>query len=209
MIRKMASCPSPRRNSRNAPISSSQIFRRTSILALAERRSFANNRSSASGLPFHPSAGRQRNLTRRSNVIKLDNPVLQVLENYKAAVYAKDVDAFIALYDEDVVVFDMWGVWSYNGIASWRDMVARWFGSLGTERVIVDFSHVRTVAVQDLAVVHAFVRYRAVSEDGVDLRALDNRLSVALRNKDGGWKIVHEHTSSPLDFETAKVMFNR
>lgn len=142
-------------------------------------------------------------------MIKPDNPVLQVLEDYKAAVFAKDVDAFAALYDEDVVVFDMWGAWSYDGIASWRDMAARWFGSLGTGRVIVEFSHAQTVVVQDLAVVHAFVRYRAVSEDGADLRSLDNRLTVALRSKNDGWKIVHEHTSSPLDFETAKVMFNR
>jgi ketosteroid isomerase-like protein len=142
-------------------------------------------------------------------VIKLDNPVLQVLEDYKAAVFAKDIDAFIALYDEDVLVFDMWGVWSYHGIASWRDMAARWFGSLGTERVIVDFSDVQTIAAEDLAVVHAFVKYKAVSADGVDLRSLDNRLTVTLRKKGDGWKVVHEHTSSPIDFETAKVMFQR
>jgi len=142
-------------------------------------------------------------------VIKLDNPVLQVLEDYKAAVLAKDVDAFVALYDEDVQIFDMWGVWSYNGIASWREMAARWFGSLGTERVIVDFSDVQTIGAQDLAVVHAFVKYKAVSADGVDLRSLDNRLTATLRKQGDGWKIVHQHTSSPIDFETAKVMFTR
>ena len=32
---------------------------------------------------------------------------------------AKDVDAFAALFDVDVRVFDMWGVWSYDGIAAW------------------------------------------------------------------------------------------
>lgn len=142
-------------------------------------------------------------------MIKLDNPVLQVLEDYKAAVLAKDVDAFVALYDEDVQIFDMWGVWSYNGIASWREMAARWFGSLGTERVIVDFSDVQTIGAQDLAVVHAFVKYKAVSADGVDLRSLDNRLTATLRKQGDGWKIVHQHTSSPIDFETAKVMFTR
>ncbi|CAB3778191.1 hypothetical protein LMG28614_00563 [Paraburkholderia ultramafica] len=43
---------------------------------------------------------------------KLDNPILLVLDRYKAAVFAKDVDSFVALYDGDVLVFDMWGVWS-------------------------------------------------------------------------------------------------
>jgi ketosteroid isomerase-like protein len=146
---------------------------------------------------------------RRNTVDQPDNPILQVLDDYKAAVLAKDLDAFIALYDEDVRVFDMWGAWSYNGIASWRDMVARWFGSLGTERVVVDFSDPQTIVAQDLAVVHAFVTYQAVTADGVALRSLDNRLTMTLRQRGGGWKVVHEHTSSPLDVETAKVIFNR
>ncbi|MGA3249105.1 MAG: nuclear transport factor 2 family protein [Paraburkholderia sp.] len=140
---------------------------------------------------------------------KLDNPILQILDDYKAAVFAKDVASFIALYDEDVQVFDMWGAWSYNGIAAWREMVANWFGSLGTERVIVDFSNPKATVAQDLAVVHAFVTYKAVTADGVELRSLDNRLTAILTPRGDGWKIVHEHTSSPIDFETAKVIFNR
>lgn len=140
---------------------------------------------------------------------KPDDPILQVLDDYKAAVFAKDVDSFIALYDQDVRVFDMWGKWSYNGIASWREMVDQWFSSLGTERVIVDFSSAKVLVAQDLAVVHGFVAYKAVSADGVDLRALDNRLTAILRQRGDGWKIVHEHTSSPIDFETAKAIFNR
>jgi ketosteroid isomerase-like protein len=142
-------------------------------------------------------------------VDKLDNPILQILDDYKAAVFAKDVASFIALYDEDVQVFDMWGAWSYNGIAAWREMVANWFGSLGTERVIVDFSNPKATVAQDLAVVHAFVTYKAVTADGVELRSLDNRLTAILTPRGDGWKIVHEHTSSPLDAETAKVIFNR
>jgi len=108
-----------------------------------------------------------------------------------------------------VQVFDMWGAWSYNGIAAWREMVANWFGSLGTERVIVDFSNPKATVAQDLAVVHAFVTYKAVTADGVELRSLDNRLTAILTPRGDGWKIVHEHTSSPIDFETAKVIFNR
>jgi ketosteroid isomerase-like protein len=142
-------------------------------------------------------------------VDKLDNPILQVLDDYKAAVFAKDVDSFVALYDADVSVFDMWRVWSYKGIAVWREMAAGWFGSLGTERVIVDFSDVQRIVAQDLAVVHAFVTYKAVTADGVDLRSLDNRLTATLRQKSDGWKIIHQHTSLPIDLETTKGIFKR
>lgn len=140
---------------------------------------------------------------------KLDDPIRQVLDDYKAAVFAKDADAFIALYDQDVRVFDMWGAWSYSGIASWREMVDQWFSSLGTERVIVDFSSPQTFVAQGLAVVHVFVTYKAVGADGVDLRSLDNRLTAIFRQRGDGWKIVHEHTSSPIDCETTKAIFNR
>jgi len=53
-----------------------------------------------------------------NTVGKLDDPILQVLSDYKAAVFAKDVDRYVDLYDEDVLIFDMWGVWSYDGVAS-------------------------------------------------------------------------------------------
>ena len=139
----------------------------------------------------------------------LDNPIIQVLTEYKEAVFAKDVDAFVALYDEEVQVFDMWGVWLYKGIAPWREMTTGWFGSLGTERVVVDFSDVQTVLAQDLAVIHAFVTYKAITVDGVELRSMDNRLTMTLRKTGDEWKIVHQHTSSPIDFKTTKVIFKR
>jgi ketosteroid isomerase-like protein len=139
----------------------------------------------------------------------LDNPITQVLNAYKAAVFAKDVDAFLSLYDVDVLIYDMWGVWSYNGIAAWREMVAGWFDSLGTERVVVDFTDAQTTVTQDLAAVHAFVTYTAINTDGVDLRSLDNRLTATLARKGDTWKIVHQHTSAPVDHATAKVFFKR
>ncbi|NML31715.1 YybH family protein [Paraburkholderia antibiotica] len=139
----------------------------------------------------------------------LDNPVLQVLKDYQAAVFAKDVNAFVALYDREVRIFDMWGAWSYEDVASWRQMVEGWFGSLGTERVIVDFSDVQTSVAGELAVAHAFVNYKAVDTNGAALRSMDNRLSLALRQAGGGWKIVHQHTSSPIETGTAQVLFRR
>ena len=74
--------------------------------------------------------------------------ITQVLDAYKTAVYAKDVDAFVALYDRDVRIFDMWGRWSYDGAEAWRKMVTDWFGSLGTERVGVEFADVQITSAR-------------------------------------------------------------
>lgn len=138
-----------------------------------------------------------------------DEPILQLLSDYQAAVLEKDVERFTALYDRDLRVFDMWGVWSYDGSAPWRDMAAGWFGSLGEERVVVNFSDVQTIVGADHAVVHAFIKYRAIAPDGGELRSMDNRLTLTLRRGANGWKIFHQHSSCPIDRTTVQVMFKR
>ena len=138
-----------------------------------------------------------------------DRSILAVMDAYKAAVYAKDVDAFAALFAPDVRIFDMWAEWSYDGLDGWRKMARAWFDSLGTERVGVDFDEPRTVVSGDLAIAHAFVTFRGLSAEGKELRSMQNRLTWALRRKGDAWVVVHEHTSAPADFETGKVLKRR
>ena len=140
---------------------------------------------------------------------ELEQPVLQVLDAYKAAVFAKDVAALVGLYDQDVCVFDLWGEWSYDGVEAWRKMVTVWFGSLGTERVAVNMERVQTILAHDVAVAYAFVTYKGVSAEGKELRAMQNRLTWVFKQKGDAWKIVHEHTSAPVDVETSKVILQR
>jgi uncharacterized protein (TIGR02246 family) len=135
--------------------------------------------------------------------------IARVLGAYQSAVLAKDVEAFCALYDDDVHVFDMWGSWSCRGLPAWRAMAADWFGSLGAERVKVDVADLEVHGNGDFAAAHAFLRFTAVSPEGQVLRALDNRVSLALQRQAGAWKIVHEHTSAPVDFGTGKVVLRR
>ena len=138
-----------------------------------------------------------------------DAAILQIFEAYRAAVHAKDVDAFMALFDDDVCVFDMWGCWSYDGAAAWRKMAVGWFGSLGDERVAVRFDAVQTRVSGDLALARAFVTFTGLSAEGQALRCLNNRLTWALARKAGVWKVVHEHTSAPIAHETAQAIFQR
>ena len=138
-----------------------------------------------------------------------DRPVRQILAAYQAAVLAKDVDAFVALFADDVHVFDIWGPWSQQGIAGWREMATGWFGSLGDERVVVEADDVRTRVAGDIATLTAFLTFRAVDAQGHALRSLDNRLSWVLRRQAGCWKVAQEHTSIPIDSATGKGRFKR
>ena len=138
-----------------------------------------------------------------------EETVSQVLVAYKAAVNAKDVDTFVSLYDEDMVIFDMWGEWSYKGVESWRRIVTDWFGSLGNERLIVELDNAQVITEHNIAIAHAFVIFKGISAEGETLRAMENRFTWVLRNREGVWKILHEHSSAPIDFETSKVILQR
>ena len=138
-----------------------------------------------------------------------DKSIARILENYKSAVYAKDVRTFIALYAPKVRVFDTWGVWSYEGAESWQLAIEAWFTSLGAERVRVTFEDVQTVGDEDFAVVSAFVTYAAESAKGEQLRVMQNRLSWVLKTSGHVLRIIHEHTSSPVGFEDAKAILLR
>jgi uncharacterized protein (TIGR02246 family) len=135
--------------------------------------------------------------------------VESLLDAYRDAVHAKDVDAFLAIFADDVRVFDMWSTWSHDGIDAWRAMAEGWFGSLGDERVRVDFDDVQTTVGEDAAVLSAFVTFAGLSADGQELRSMNNRLTWGLRKVDGTWKVVHEHTSAPVDMATGKVDLRR
>lgn len=134
------------------------------------------------------------------------DPLLLMLGSYKEAVLAKDVDAFAALYDDDVHVFDMWGAWSLRGIKTWRDMAVGWFSSLGDERVFVSVKEPQSTRGGELIVGHATLTYSAVSPDGKELRSLSNRMTVALRHAGGSWKVFHQHTSAPIDPQSTKAI---
>lgn len=136
----------------------------------------------------------------------LDDAILKVLKDYAAAIYTKDLKAVAALFDDNVCVFDMWDIWSYQGIAAWRAMVREWFEGLGSERVVVDMENVSTLSTPHLAWASAYVKYTAVSAAGERLRSLENRLSWVLKPQDGTWKIIHEHSSCPIDHATMKAI---
>jgi uncharacterized protein (TIGR02246 family) len=132
-----------------------------------------------------------------------------LFRTYKDAVFEKDIETFSSLFDENVRVFDMWEQWTYEGLAAWMGMVKGWFSSLGTNRDVITYDDIQIQTSGEMAVATAFVRFTAVSEAGEELRYLDERLTWVIVKKTGVWKIVHQHTSGPVDFNSMKVMLRR
>ncbi len=137
-----------------------------------------------------------------------DAPIRQALAGYQAAVLAKDADAFVALYADDALIYELWGTWTHD-IASWREMAKGWFAFLGDGTSKVEANDVRITVSGDMALLTAFLTYRGFDGAGVEQRSLDNRLSWVLRQRDGRWQVLHEHTSVPIAHEDGKGIFKR
>ncbi len=147
-------------------------------------------------------------MTTRANDTAVGQQVLALLGRYQAAAAAKDVDALLALYAPDAQIYDCWDQWSYDGEAQWRGAVERWFKMAGEGANRVVFDEPRVHASGDMAALHAFVRYELVVH-GETKFTMDNRISWTLLRREGAWKIVHEHTSTPLAGEDMKGVINR
>lgn len=136
--------------------------------------------------------------------------VQEVLENYKSAVYEKDVERFISSYSPDIHVYDCWGNWESVGIRKWTEMATGWFTELAEEDVIlnVEFNDVVINEGTSLAFVHCAVTFAAHSkETGKKLRQITNRFTFGLIKQRDSWVITHEHSSLPINHETGKGIF--
>lgn len=138
----------------------------------------------------------------------MSNPS-SLFQSYAAAVYGKDIEAYASIFDEDILAFDMWQQWTHTGLNAWRQMAKEWFAALGTNKDVVTFEDIQIQENGDLAVLTAIAKFTAVSEKDEPLRFLQNRFTWVARKKEGAWKIIHQHTSGPIDFESMKVILHK
>jgi ketosteroid isomerase-like protein len=136
--------------------------------------------------------------------------VQDILDNYKTAIYEKDVERFLSSYHSDIHIFDCWDNWECIGITQWRKMINDWFNGLSEEGVIlkVVFNHVVKVENSNIAFVHCDVKFSAHNEIGEKLRQTTNRFTFCLKKENEFWSIIHEHSSLPINIETGKGIFN-
>lgn len=139
----------------------------------------------------------------------LEASIERLQQSYITAVWERDVHGFLSLYDPSARIFDAWGVWQHQGAESWRHVVESWFSSLGTERVRVTFAETQSSGNPALAFVSAIGTYAGVSAEGIELRAMQNRMSWGLYDTGQGLRIVHEHTSVPVNFDNMKAILRR
>lgn len=125
---------------------------------------------------------------------------------YKQAAWDKDIERMIGLYDDQVVIFDMWSKGYQTGLSEWSAVIKDWLGSLGAERVRVLFDRIEIHEHGTIGFGSALITYQAIAADATILRSMRNRITIGFRNKNDRWKAIHQHTSAPIDAELKAIL---
>jgi ketosteroid isomerase-like protein len=118
---------------------------------------------------------------------------------YQHSVWYKNSSTMINLYDEQAVIFDMWNEGYNVNPSAWAKTIANWFGSLGEEKVKVEFEMIKIHQSQDVGFASALIRFQAISTEGAVLRSMRNRITLGFSKSAAGWKVIHQHTSAPIN----------
>lgn len=117
---------------------------------------------------------------------------------YQTSAWRKDTRAMIDLYDEQAVIFDMWDQGYQLNSVEWAKSIEDWLGSLGDEKVNVEFEMVRIHQSGNTGFASALIQFQAISREGFILRRMKNRITLGFSKVEAGWKVVHQHTSAPI-----------
>jgi len=125
---------------------------------------------------------------------------------YKQSTWDKDTENMIALYHTDVVIFDMWTQGYQIGLAEWSTVIKDWLGSLGDEKVNVIFDMIEIHEGNDVGFGSALITYQAISINNAIVRSMRNRITLGFIKQENEWKVVHQHTSSPINADLQAIL---
>jgi len=117
---------------------------------------------------------------------------------YQNAAWNKDTTAMMNLYAEQAVIFDMWDRGYISNRPEWTKNIEQWFGSLGEEKVKVEFEMVKIDQSDKVGFASALIKFQAISSEGAVLRSMRNRLTLGFLKFEDEWKVMHQHTSAPI-----------
>lgn len=117
---------------------------------------------------------------------------------YKTAAWDKNITAMIDLYDEQAILFDTWDKGYITDRSEWANIIKDWLGSLGDEKVNVEFEMIKIHQSGNAGFASALIQYQAISNQGIVLRTMKNRITIGFLKKEGRWKVVHQHISAPI-----------
>jgi ketosteroid isomerase-like protein len=136
-----------------------------------------------------------------------DARIRERLDSLARALRGKQIDALMAHYAPDMVVFDIAPPLQRQGADAYRRNFEAWFAAVSGP-IGYEVSDLRITATDDVALSHHLGRVRTVRTGGESSGYWADysvRVTAAWRKINGRWLITHEHVSVPLDMATLRA----
>src|SRR5262245_46071715 len=124
--------------------------------------------------------------------------IRRVIEDWAAAVRAKDIKGVVAHHTDDVLMYDVPPPTAVRGISAYRETWPPFFDALTEGEAAFDIIELQITSGDTVAFATALLRCGSEEELAKD-PAPRLRLTIGLLKVDGAWKIAHEHHSFPAD----------
>ena len=135
-----------------------------------------------------------------------EQQIRQAIEDFGAAVRARDVDGILSFYAEDLVAFDMMPPLKFEGRDAYRNS---WEQGLQMMQGPLEFevSNLNIAVDGNVAYAHSLNRMAFTTSDG---ERMDGwmRWTGCFKKIDGKWLVAHEHNSVPLDMNSGKGLMD-
>lgn len=132
--------------------------------------------------------------------LSAETAVMELLDDWAAAVRAKDIDSITAHYAAEIVAFDAIAQLQFKGREAYREHWASCLAQCPGE-MIFELHEEVIHAGDQVAFCHALIRCGGDAKDAGWLR-----MSGGLRRIEGEWKLVHEHHSAPFDPRSGRAL---
>ena len=146
--------------------------------------------------------------TAAANSTKSEAEVRQVIDRWADAFRAKDLDAVMSVYapGAELVAFDVVAPLQRVGREAYRENYRVFFAQYDGP-LEVEFRSYQIISGDDVAFIHCLERMSGRLKSG-EKSEVWLRVTSGLRKIHGVWRIVHDHVSAPVDFETGKAVLD-
>lgn len=142
-----------------------------------------------------------------SNSAQDEVQIRQLLDEWRGALAARDLDRLTKHYAEDVLFFDAVPPYQHRGAEAYRRTWEVMFPHL-PPRIESEIRDLSITVDGDVAFAHCL--NRIVNSDTREAATCGwVRVTVCYQRRQGTWKVVHEHVSIPFDPMTSQATFIR
>lgn len=139
---------------------------------------------------------------------KNEAEIRALYDQWAKAFEARDINGIMSVYatGDSVIAYDVVPPLQFKGAEAYREDYRQFLDQYDGP-VHVEYRDMRIMSSGDIGFIHALERFTGKLKNGqpVDFWL---RATSGLQKINGKWRIVHDHISVPIDFETGKALLD-